>query len=62
MTPEARALLREHGLTMAAWSRQWYGVTTWHGDDCGCPDDRCIGFHHDESEDCGCLPALLRSP
>lgn len=31
----------------------------WGGDACGCPDDRCIGYHHDETDDCGCLPALL---
>jgi hypothetical protein len=31
----------------------------WHGDACGCTDDRCIGFHHDPDEPCGCLPVLL---
>jgi hypothetical protein len=31
----------------------------WHGDSCGCSDDRCIGYHHDEWEECGCLPAEL---
>lgn len=31
----------------------------WHGDSCGCRDDRCIGHHHAADNDCGCLPALL---
>ena len=33
----------------------------WHGDRCGCPDDRCRdGYHHDGGDDeCGCLPAVL---
>lgn len=25
------------------------------GDRCGCPDDRCIGYHHYEDADCWCL-------
>lgn len=28
-------------------------------DACGCTDNRCIGYHHDEHEECGCLPALI---
>lgn len=31
----------------------------WRGDSCGCPDDRCVDYHHDEWEDCQCLPAVL---
>ena len=29
----------------------------WHGDSCGCVDDRCSGgFHHDDvGEPCGCF-------
>lgn len=34
----------------------------WLGDSCGCPDDRCIGFHHGKSDDCGCLTSLLDDP
>lgn len=53
---------------LAAWEitrRQWIewchgpGETTWHGDRCGCSDDRCIGFHHDEDDECSCLPAMI---
>ena len=29
------------------------------GDACGCPDDRCAGYHHGADEECGCLPVLL---
>lgn len=31
----------------------------WHGDSCGCKDDRCIGHHHSANEECSCLPALV---
>ena len=24
-------------------------------------DDRCIGFHHDEGEECGCLEAIIQN-
>lgn len=49
------------GLTEAEWI-EWNegpGATEWRGDACGCSDDRCIGYHHDVNEECGCLPALL---
>jgi hypothetical protein len=26
---------------------------------CGCPDDRCAGFHHGAGQECGCLRVLL---
>ena len=60
LEPAARSLIRDYGLTIAAYVR-WAGWDDgdWHGDRCGCTDDRCIGFHHDEYEDCGCLPVLL---
>lgn len=35
------------------------GSEEWLGDACGCVDDRCINHHHDESEECHCLPAWL---
>lgn len=31
----------------------------WRGDECGCPDDRCIGHHHEPGEQCGCLLAMI---
>lgn len=31
----------------------------WTGDSCGCPDDRCIGHHHADTDPCGCLDVLL---
>lgn len=53
--------LRDAGVTQAEWCRRnGYPPGRWGGDLCGCPDDRCIGYHHDENDDCGCLPALLR--
>lgn len=54
--------LNFRGLTGAAWSRIYNGTAEeWYGDDCGCFDDRCIGFHHDNESDCGCLRVLLES-
>jgi hypothetical protein len=57
----ARAVLRRAGVTPAEWDRaNWGNGTTWTGDSCGCPDNRCAnGFHHMGADDCGCLPTLL---
>ena len=56
----ARATLKDYGVSQAGWARRnYYSDGKWHGDACGCPDDRCIGYHHDGPEDCGCLPVLL---
>jgi hypothetical protein len=55
----ARLQLRDAGISQAEWARRFYTDGKWYGDSCGCPDDRCIGYHHDGPEDCGCLPALL---
>lgn len=54
-------------VTIAGYIRFWFGpervadgeVVTWRGDSCGCPDDRCIGFHHDRPDDCHCLPVTV---
>lgn len=63
LTTEAKDTLRDAGITQAGWARLNYGpdTTRWTGDKCGCPDDRCIGNHHQEDDACGCLPALLGS-
>lgn len=62
MMPDGRMLtvaefVRSHG--GKTWgngaNRRW----VWTGDSCGCPDDRCIGHHHDEDEECGCLRVAL---
>ncbi len=57
----ARVTLHHHRITQASWRRLHFGAeaTTWPGDRCGCPDDRCIGYHHDAGEDCPCLLALI---
>jgi hypothetical protein len=61
LTPVARSIIQNYGLTIVEYVRKAGGWTDgdWHGDRCGCSDDRCIGFHHDENDDCGCLPALI---
>lgn len=56
----AKTVLREAGVSQTAWARaNWFPGGRWSGDACGCPDDRCRGYHHARSEDCGCLRALL---
>ena len=32
------------------------------GDVCGCPDDRCIGRHHDADTECPCVNSLADAP
>lgn len=59
LTANAREQLRWAGITQRQWARRFFSDDQWHGDVCGCPDDRCIGYHHDEQDDCGCLQALL---
>jgi len=56
---DAREQLRNAEISQAQWARHHFQDGTWHGDACGCPDDRCIGLHHDAHDDCQCLPALL---
>jgi hypothetical protein len=59
----ARRVIAERGVTVGEYLAHVYGSPTggWHGDRCGCPDDRCGGgYHHDGGDDaCGCLPAVL---
>lgn len=56
----AEATLRDAGLTPAGWARaNGYEDGIWGGDVCGCSDDRCVGSHHYEHEECGCLPVLI---
>lgn len=56
----ARAALREAGISQVEWIREagWLDGK-WHGDACGCTDDRCIGYHHETEDDCDCLPAMI---
>lgn len=60
LSAAAKVQLKDAGITQVAWAREYFfDDKVWHGDECGCPDDRCIGYHHDDNEDCGCLPALI---
>lgn len=61
LNADARDTLRAWGVSQAAWIRHHFGpdAKTWHGDACGCTDDRCIGHHHEGPGDCGCLDVLL---
>ena len=56
----AKSRLRDVRISQAGWARHHgYSDGRWYGDACGCPDDRCIGYHHDETDECGCLNVLL---
>lgn len=57
----ARATLRANGIGLTAWYRYHFGTNKWHGDACGCPNDRCIGYHHAANEECGCLPRIIEN-
>lgn len=74
LSPAALRELEAAGITQADWiaAGGWYDVEIdddgvrrvardgqWHGDSCGCRDDRCIGHHHEAGEECGCLPVLI---
>ena len=59
--PAARETIRDAGMSVSAYVREWCGPgAPWRGDACGCPDDRCIGHHHDAHEQCECLPTVLQ--
>lgn len=55
----ARTEIRDSGLTIVGYVRYHMGGETWCGDRCGCTDNRCVGHHHDDPDDCGCLPILI---
>lgn len=72
LTPAAKEQIKSAGLTLRDYARSmgwrvevapWtWGENAdgrWYGDACGCSDNRCIGHHHDEHDDCGCLPVLI---
>lgn len=61
LSADARRTIKgwQPGVTIAGYVRHYSGGAKWSGDSCGCADDRCIGFHHDETADCGCLPNWL---
>ena len=59
LSRDARDTIRASGITVKAYIRHWAGTDTWGGDRCGCPDDRCIGCHHEASEECDCLPVCI---
>ncbi|PPF40668.1 hypothetical protein C5B93_03545 [Rathayibacter sp. AY1A2] len=59
--PDVISTLRAQEIDPDEWAREHGSPSAaeWAGDECGCDDDRCIGHHHDEHEDCGCFPAML---
>lgn len=59
LNAQAKETLRWAGITQVAWAREHCGGDRWYGDACGCADDRCIGYHHGERDECHCLPVLI---
>lgn len=59
LDPEARETIRAAGLSIPAYIRRHFPDGRWQGDICGCPDDRCVGHHHDASDPCGCIAVLV---
>ena len=55
----ARSTIAGHGVGIREYLDYWGHGLDWHGDECGCPDDRCRGHHHAELDACGCLPACI---
>ena len=61
LSAHAREILRAYGFTPMQWAiANGQPDGKWYGDACGCNDDRCAGYHHDESDECGCIYALLQ--
>jgi hypothetical protein len=63
MMPDGRMLTVAEFIRSQGGGKTWGNGANrrpvWGGDSCGCPDDRCIGHHHDAGEDCGCLRVAL---
>lgn len=57
--PAVVEAIKAAGLTKAAYIRRVWPDGEWRGDVCGCTDDRCIGYHHDEDEECTCVLVLI---
>ncbi|GIG27291.1 MULTISPECIES: hypothetical protein [Cellulomonas] len=48
----AVALLEAIGVSVRDFALYYWADGVWHGDTCGCPDDRCAGHHHAEGVEC----------
>lgn len=59
LSQHARLLIMGAGVTVQAYTEHHFPDGVWRGDECGCTDDRCIGHHHLDHENCGCLPVCL---
>ena len=56
----AKEALAVAGLSQAAYARYWFTDGEWHGDSCGCTDDRCKGYHHGFGDECQCRDVCIR--
>ena len=56
----ARQRIAEAGVSVAEYvAAPGWLLPGWHGSRCGCPDDRCLGYHHEADEPCPCLEGVL---
>lgn len=61
LSAQARETLKDAGIGPARWIKIHGNKGTCAGDKCGCSDDRCISYHHDELDECECLPAMIET-
>ena len=59
ISKQALTEIRWAGLTRASYVAFASPDGVWYGDRCGCFDDRCAGFHHNEGEFCNCLQSCI---
>lgn len=59
ISKQALIEIRWAGLTRAEFVRYSSSDGVWYGDRCGCFDDRCAGYHHEEGERCHCLQPCI---
>lgn len=59
ISKQALTEIRWAGLTRAQFVGFASSDGIWYGDRCGCFDDRCAGYHHNEDERCYCLQPCI---
>jgi hypothetical protein len=61
LLPQVREAIKwdHRNLTIAGYTRHYFPDGKWLGDRCGCFDDRCIGYHHNDESDCTCFAVCL---
>lgn len=61
LSEKAIETFARNGVTPEEYAAKVWTDGLWHGDSCGCTDDRCNGKHHAEGAHCNCLDAQMDS-